>query len=363
MSTEPIVVDGHEDIAWNYYNNGRDFLQSALAARAQERGSDVAHYYGARMTGLPESLLGRVALIVGTIFVAPQASAFLPDEKVLYATTEEATAWGWRQLDYYHQLAERSEKIALVRTQSDLDAVLSTWAAGTTLADHQVGIVVGMEGADPIPTPTHLAEWHARGLRVLGPAWTGTRYSGGTRAPGPLTALGRELLDAMAELGMVLDLAHMAPQAMREALDRYEGPLFASHANPLKFRPEATTRSLSDELIRRIAERDGAVGIVPFNLFLVPDWQLGDGKDAATLQTVVAAIDHVCQVTGSARHVGLGSDFDGGFGAESAPQGLDTVADLLSLGEPLRQRGYSAEDVAAILGGNFLRILRAGLPA
>jgi membrane dipeptidase len=198
---------------------------------------------------------------------------------------------------------------------------------------------------------------------VLGPAWTGTRYSGGTRAPGPLTALGRELLDVMADFGMVLDLAHMAPEAALEALDRYEGPLFASHANPLKFCPEATTRSLSDEVIRRIAERDGAVGIVPFNLFLVRGWRPGGRKDAATLQTVVAAIDYVCQLTGSARHVGSGCDFDGGFGAESAPVGLETIADLLSIGEQLRLHGYTPEDVAAILGGNFLRILRAGLPA
>ena len=363
MSAEPIVVDGHLDIAWNYYNNGRDFTQSALATRPQERGSAVARYYGARMVGLPECLLGRVALVVGTIFVAPASSAFFPDEQVLYDTPEEATVWGQRQLDYYHRLADENEKIALVRTQAELDAVLGTWAEGTTLADHRVGVIVGMEGADPIPSPAHVEEWYARGLRVIGPAWTATRYSGGTRAPGPLTDLGRELLDVMAQFGMVLDLAHMAPEAALEALDRYEGPLFASHANPLKFRPDLPVRNLSDDVIRRIAERDGAVGIVPYNLFLVRDWRMGDRKDAAGLQTVVAAIDHVCQLTGSARYVGIGSDFDGGFGAESAPEGLDTIADLLRIGEPLRQRGYTPEDVAAILGGNFLRILRAGLPA
>ncbi len=363
MSADPIVVDGHLDIAWNYYNNGRHFPQSALAARAQERGSAVARLYGTRMVGLGECLLGRVALVVGTIFVAPKDFASFPSEKVLYSTVEEATAWGQRQLDYYHRLADEHDAIALVRTQAELDAVLATWAEGTTLADHRVGIVVGMEGADPIPSPAHLQAWHARGLRVLGPAWTRTRYSGGTHAPAPLTALGRALLEAMAELNMVLDLAHMAPQATLEALDCYEGPLFASHANPLKFCPEATTRNLSDDIILRIAERDGAVGIVPYNLFLVRGWQIGDRKDAANLQTVVAAIDHVCQLTGSARHVGIGSDFDGGFGAESVPEGLDTVADLLRIGDQLRLRGYATEDVAAILGGNFLRILRAGLPA
>ena len=76
----------------------------------------------------------------------------------------------------------------------------------------------------------------------------------------------------------------------------------------------------------------------------------------------IGAIDHVCQVTGSANHVGIGSDFDGGFGAESIPAELDTVADLRLIGPALLARGYTPEAVNSILGGNFLRILRTALP-
>jgi membrane dipeptidase len=179
---------------------------------------------------------------------------------------------------------------------------------------------------------------------------------------GPLTDLGRELLEVMASFGMILDLSHMAPEACQEALERYEGPLFASHANPLRFRKNRPDRNLSDDIIRLIAERGGAIGIMPYNLFLLQDWQLGDRKDAATMDHVVAAIDHVCEITGSAQHIGIGSDFDGGFGAASTPAGFDTVADLWEIGRALASRGYVSEDVAAILSGNFLRILRAGLP-
>jgi membrane dipeptidase len=80
------------------------------------------------------------------------------------------------------------------------------------------------------------------------------------------------------------------------------------------------------------------------------------------MDTVIAAIDHVCQITGNARHVGIGSDFDGGNGAEAAPLGFETVADLWEIGPALSAQGYTPEDVSAILSGNMLRILRAGLP-
>lgn len=361
--TTPIIVDGHLDIAWNYFNNRRDFLQSAWARRRHETDPLFLQRYGHSMVGLPELLIGRVAVVCASIFTAPAWCKTYPDEQVIYESPEEAHQWGMRQLKYYHRLVEQEPRLQLVQTQADLDAVLVTWADGRSVADHRLGLIVGMEGADPILEPHQLEEWYEGGLRVVGPAWTQTRYSGGTKAPGPLTDLGRALLEAMASLGMVLDLAHMAPEACLEALDRYEGPLFASHANPLRFRPDRPDRNLSDDLIRRIAERDGAVGIMPYNLFLLRDWKSGDGKDAATIDTVIAAIDHVCQITGSARHVGIGSDFDGGFGAASTPAEFETSADLWAIGGALAARGYTPADVTAILGENFLRILRAGLPA
>jgi membrane dipeptidase len=80
------------------------------------------------------------------------------------------------------------------------------------------------------------------------------------------------------------------------------------------------------------------------------------------LDDVVAAVDHVCQVVGDADHVGLGSDFDGGFGADSTPESLDTVADLPRIGLALGEAGYDQGDVEAILNGNWLRVLKETLP-
>ncbi|HML20383.1 MAG TPA: membrane dipeptidase [Aggregatilinea sp.] len=360
--TTDIIVDAHQDIAWNAFNNGRDFRMSAWAKRRRETDPTFLKRYGRAMVGLPEVLLGRVAIIGATLFVSPAWTKVYPDEKLLYSTPDDAYSLASRQLDYYQRLADEIPQIDLVRTQADLDAVLATWAEGTDLGDHRVGLVMLMEGADPILEPAQLEEWYARGLRVVGPAWTATRYSGGTQAVGPLTDLGRELLEVMESYGMVLDLSHMAPEAARESLERYGGPLFAGHANPLRFSKDRVDRNLSDDVIRGIAEHDGAVGIMPYNLFLKEGWAPGDRKSLVTMEDILAAIDHVCQVTGSARHVGIGSDFDGGFGAASTPLEFETVADLWEIRRALQQRGYGPEDVTAILGGNMLRVLRAGLP-
>jgi membrane dipeptidase len=358
-----IIVDGHQDIAWNYFQNRRDFRRSAHDQRRRETDPVHLRRYGRCMVGLPEALEAHVAVMVVSIFVSPSDRKMYPDETILYDTPEEACRLGTQQLDYYHRLAEQDEQIQLILAQRDLDAVLATWEEDRLEEDHRIGLVISMEGADPILEPAEIEKWRARGLRAVGPAWSATRYSGGTKAPGPLTDLGRELLASMREFGMILDLAHMDPNACLEALDRYDGPLYASHANPLRFRQDRVDRNLSDTIIQLIAERDGVVGIMPYNLFLIEGWERGDRKEAASMANVVAAIDHVCQLTGSARHVGIGSDFDGGFGSESAPEDFDTIADLRQIEPALTARGYPPEDIEAVLSGNFLRVLRAGLPA
>lgn len=359
-----IVFDAHEDIAWNALTFARDYTRAAHATRRleAENGSHAPRVNGEATLGLPDWLLGRVGVVVGTVFVSPAHRSFGAWDTIIYRTPQEAYEQATRQVDYYQRFAGECEKIDLVLRQSDLDAVLRTWADGAELADHRVGVIVSMEGADPILEPKQVEEWFERGVRAVGLAWAATRYAGGTSEPGPLTDLGRALLEAMADLGMALDLSHAAEEAYLEALDRYEGVVIASHSNPRRFCP--TDRGLSDMMIARMAERDGVIGIVPYNGFLKPGWRMGrDRKDEVRLADVAAAIDHVCQVTGSARHVGIGSDFDGGFGAGHIPEEFDTVADLWNIGKALAGRGYAREDVEAILSGNFLRVFRAALPA
>jgi membrane dipeptidase len=272
-----------------------------------------------------------------------------------------------QQLDYYHRLADENPRFALVRTQHELDGVLSTWkddapAEESSLEDRrQVGLVVLMEGADPIIKPQDVERWYERGLRIVGPAWlAGTRYAGGNSSPGPLTEEGVRLLRTMLSLNMILDVSHLSDQACLQALDRYDGPVIASHSNPRSLVPG--DRQLSDDMLKALLARDGVAGVCLSNTMLLRGWQRGDRKDAVTVANVAAVVDYVCQMAGDAQHVGLGSDFDGGFGAESVPAELDTVADLPAVAGALKARGYADADVEAIMGGNWLRKLRQALP-
>ncbi len=360
---KPIIVDAHEDLAWNIFAYGRDYTRSVEETRRLERGSTTVERNGDALLGWPEYQRGRVALVFGTLFAPPrQGNRYAGDEKA-YATAEEANRLYWQQLDIYHRLVDaHPDKFRLVTGRGGLQAVLEAWEAEPE-ASQAVGIVPLMEGADGIRGPDELPRWWERGLRLIGLAWTATRYSGGTRAPGPLTAAGRELLQAMADYPFVLDLSHMDSLAARQALDLYQGPIIASHANPAAMLPGVeSNRHLPDDVIRSLVARDGVIGVVVFNLFLKAGWRRGDPREAVTLETVADHIDYICQMVGSARHVGLGSDFDGGFGVQAAPAGIDSVADLQKLTEVLARRGYSQADIAAILGGNWVRVLQNALP-
>ena len=353
-----IIVDAHEDIAFNWLAGGRDWRHSALATRRAEAGQEDKRRAGLASTGLPDSLAGRVGLICATLFTAPRSRhASGPWDSLSYSDAREAYALASSQLDYYERLADEHGQISLVHNLAQLDAVLATWDDGAPEQERQVGLVLLMENADPIIEPEQFEEWYERGVRIVGPAWTASRYCGGTGQPGPLTDEGRALLEIMAEYGALLDLSHMAEEACREALDRYEGPIFASHSNPRRFCD--TDRHLEDDMLRQLAERGGVAGVVLFNRFLSNSWS---GPPRLPLDVVLQVIDHVCQLTGSAAHVGIGSDLDGGFGAESAPLGIETVADLSAIGVGLAARGYGQDDIAAILGGNMLRQLRGTLP-
>lgn len=353
--TRPLlVVDAHQDIAYNALTFGRDYKLSALKKRQieAERGTT----YPPATVGLPEAIVGRVALIFATIFISPEGVSASGWPEETYSTPRQAHDLAMKQYDYYMRLTDETASVMLVRDRAELDEVLATWDDDVDLRDRRQGLVLLMEGADPILEPRQFEDWYERGVRIVGPAWNETRYAAGTGRPGRLSPLGRELLEIMRDFNAILDLSHLAEEAYFEALEAYDGVIIASHSNPRRFRD--SDRHLSDLMIQRLAERDGVMGIVPYNRFLSESWSSGDSKRKVSIQVVADAIDHVCQVTGSAAHVGIGSDFDGGFGAASIPDEIDTVADLIRIADVLRARGYDEADIEAIMSGNMLRKLR-----
>ena len=358
-----LIVDAHEDLAWNMLTFSRDYTLPAAETRQCEQGGLAPQHNGDTLLGWPDYQSGRVAVVFSTLFNAPQHRRLGDWDVMSYSTFDEAHALYRAQLEAYHRLAgDHPDMFRLVHTRRDLQAVLDHWKR-TDTDEHPVGLIVLMENAEGVRQPGELEEWWAGGVRIIGPAWTGTRYCGGTREPGPLTPDGCALLKRMAELGFVLDLSHMDAQAALQALDSYPRQVIASHGNALALLPGSdSNRHLTNEVLRGLIKRDGVIGVVPNNGFLLVDWRSRGGREAVSIDLLVAQIDYICQLAGDAHHVGLGSDFDGGFGLQSVPVELDTIADLQILAPRLAQKGYTEVDIAAILGENWLSMLQINLP-
>ncbi len=362
---QPLIVDAHEDIAYNILNYGRDYTRAAVETRRleHESGSTAIEHNGETLLGWPDYQRGSVAVVFGTLFVTPIRRKTGEWEKQVYADPNQAHRFYRRQLDIYTKLAdEHPDHFSLIGSRADLETVLAHWD-NPKAESHPVGLVPLMEGAEGVRDPSELDNWWEWGVRVIGPAWAGTRFCGGTRDPGPLTEDGRLLLKAMADIGFTLDLSHMDELSARQALDMYTGPIVASHANAAALVPGYDgNRLLQDDVLQGILERDGIIGVVPFCRFLNFEWKFGDPRDNITLETLAAHVDHICQMAGDARHVGLGTDFDGGFGVSAVPAGVDTIADMQKLGPVLAAKGYNDEQIAAVLGKNWLRHLQTYLP-
>jgi membrane dipeptidase len=346
-----MIVDGHEDLALNVLADGRDYLTSAHAIREVEAAAGLESANGVCMLGLADWRAADVRVVVATMQAIPRAHA-QPGEPS-YVTAEAAYRQARAQLEIYRDWDAHHPQIRIVASRVQLDDLLAD-------GEQPIGLVLLMENADSIREPDELSWWWEQGLRIIGPAWHSNRYSGSTMTGGPLTDLGRRLLDEMERVGFVLDITHMSDVSAREALDRYEGVVVATHANARRTVPR--DRLLPDDLVAQIADRDGVIGALALNWAVDPDWKQ-KGKEGVTLDGVVGAIDDLREIAGTTRHIAIGTDFDGGQGAESAPAELDTIADLPKLAEPLRSRGYTEADVEGIMSGNWLRVLRRALPS
>ena len=351
-----IIVDAHLDLAYNALTFGRDYLQTVEQIRATEAKLPAHDIATVSFRQLKEAGVG---LVFGTIFVLPATSSNLMSREMrsVYHDAQSAHRLGMEQLDYYRRLVDvEQNRLRLVTDTGSLEEVLKS---NEEEEQPLLGIVPLMEGADPIREPQELELWVEKGLRVIGLAWDDTRYAAGAwrESRHGLTKEGRALLEVMAQYGLILDLTHMNEKASLEALDHYEGPVVATHSNARVL--VSGERQLSDNQIRLLGERNGVIGIVLFNRFLRAGYEKGDPKALVTLDHVLAHIDHICQILGDARHVGLGTDFDGGVGAADIPAELDSSADLPLIAGKLRAYGYEEADIIAIMGGNWIHLLRS----
>lgn len=347
-----LVIDAHLDLSMNALQWNRDLRVPVAEMRRLEAGM-TQKGRGRSTVSLPELRCGGVGLSIVTL-IARIAREGNPRSG--YRTADIACAVAHGQLAYY-RLLEADGLCRLITDRAGLDAAATAWADGRA-DDQPLGFILSMEGADPIMSPDQLPGWHAAGLRLLELTHYGvSTYAHGTGTEGGLLPLAKPLLKAMEETGVILDVTHLADQSLSEALDAYSGPVIASHHNCRALVPG--DRQLTDDQIRRLVERGAVIGAAFDDWMLYPGWVRGEtSPEVVSMSDVVDHIDHVCQLAGDSRHSGIGTDLDGGYGTEQTPRDLDTISDLQHLPALLQARGYTDEDVANIMHGNWLRLLR-----
>src|SRR5215210_4339581 len=264
-----LVVDAHLDLAMNALMWNRDLAISAQETRRIEREEGFTEKGRAAGTvGFPDLRAGEIGLVFATVIARKNHGQ---NSSIDFRTHEITFAQAQGQLAYYQEL-ERQAIIRLIRTRADLDVWRTAWEADP--ADAPFGFVLLMEGADPIVAPEQAQLWWDDGLRMVGLAHYGpSAYAFGTGSAGPLPQKGRELLAAMDEVGMIQDMSHLTDESFYDSLNRFQGPIMASHSNCRALVPG--DRQITDDMIRRMAERDGVIGAVMDAWMLEPEWDRG----------------------------------------------------------------------------------------
>jgi membrane dipeptidase len=342
MTKKPLtIVDAHLDLADNAV------LGRPVHLHAREQKPDEG---GIPTVGLPDLREGHVDLICATIFCQPKY-----DNKPGYTTPDEAHSAALEQLNWYDS-QQSAGTMRLVRQPNDIPVLIpspGTPGEGKGGGPSTTSAIILMEGADPIRNSDDARLFFNRGLRIVGLTWKeGTRYAGGNSKPGPLTPAGEDLIKTLDSLGIIHDTSHLSDESFWRLLEiTGDAPVMASHSNCRSIVPGI--RQLSDDMIRAIAERGGMIGINFFNQFLVPPDEVN--KRPANLNDVVTHIRHICDLTGSAAFIGLGTDMDGGIGRNEIPHEIQTSADLPRVADALSSAGFVDEDIIDIMSENWTR--------
>lgn len=375
------IVDAHLDLSMNALEWNRDLTKPVAEINAREVGLTDKPDRAKAVVSLPELRKGNIGLVVAT-----QIARYVSPENPLpgWHSPEQAWAQTQGQLAYY-QAMEFAGEMVQIKDSDSLEKHLALWDWDSwerdfdlldfTLAEKKpvgdllnspsakkkpIGYILSLEGADSIISMEHLEKAYADGLRAVGPAHYGSgRYAQGTDASGLMGEKGHKLLRKMEELNIILDATHLCDDSFWEALDHFNGPIWASHNNCRELVNH--NRQFSDEQIKALIDRGAVIGGALDAWMMVPDWVRGQSDPKAmncNLNVVIDHLDHICQIAGNCLHVGIGSDLDGAFGREQCPYDLETIADLQKMERLLKVRGYSDEDISNILHGNWIRFLR-----
>jgi len=291
----------------------------------------------------------------------------------------------------YEQAARHPDRMMMAFSVADIERAHR---------EHKLAALLGIEGGHSIENDIHLLrDFYRLGVRYMTLSWSNTNEwadsSGDISNPkvehhNGLTDGGKQIVLEMNRLGMLVDISHVADKTFYDAIATTKAPVIASHssARALTNHP----RNMTDDMLRAVAKNGGVVQVNFYNAFIDENYRRAaeaqaKERDAAVkayddrqkaagktvtyldndrierewaakiprppLSSLIDHIDHVAKVAGI-DHVGLGSDFDGVSGA--TPEGIDSAADLPKITQALLDRGYHAEEIRKILGGNLLRV-------
>jgi membrane dipeptidase len=355
-----LLIDAHLDLAMNAMEWNRNLQLSVHQIRDSEMGMTDKPDRGKGTVSLPALREGNIGLVVAT-----QIARYVGPGSTLkgWHSPEQAWAQTQGQLAWYKAM-EAAGEMRQIKDQQALEEHLSYWNQDINHTNKAIGYVLSLEGADSLITLDHLHIAHGYGLRAVGPGHYGLgRYANGTDATGHLNEMGRNLLKEMLGLNMILDATHLCDEAFWDAMEIYDGTIWASHNNCRALVNH--NRQFSDEMIKTLIQKGAVIGGALDAWMMVPNWQRGVSTPESTnctLEIMIDHLDHICQLAGNTQHVGIGTDLDGAYGKEQCPYDLDTIADMQQLENRLLKRGYTQSDLENIFHNNWLRQLRKSLP-
>ncbi len=293
----------------------------------------------------------------------------------------------------YHQAAQHPDKMTMAFTANDIVRAHQ---------QHKFAALMGIEGGHAIENDLHLLrDFYRLGVRYMTLTWSNTNEWADSSGDIPdvphhngMTNFGKEVVREMNRLGMIVDISHVSDATFYQAVSTSQAPVIASHSSARALTDHP--RNMTDDMLRAVAKNGGVVMVNFYSAFIDENYrktsldpekikQRDEEVDAfkkahahpdgspvtydeyaplekkwaaqfprPPLKSLINHIDHIAKVAGI-DHVGLGSDFDG---VTSLPEGIDSVADLPKITQALLERGYTAEQIHKILGGNFLRAMR-----
>jgi len=345
------LFDAHLDMAWNALEFNRNLKLPIEKIREFEH-TLKDRWIDDPIVSWEELRKGQIGTVIATLLPRLHARDM---QNSFYQSREAAYAASRAQLIYYRKLVEEGY-LREIPDKATLESHVEEWKSPT--AESPIGFILSMEGSWSVLEPAMIEEWYNRGLRILGPAHYGPdEYCHGTGSEGGLKERGPELLREMERVGMLLDATHLSDQSFWEALEIYSGPVLASHHNCRALVPG--DRQLTDEQIKALIERGAVIGAAFDNWMINPGWvRFQSDPKTVVLADILKHIDHICQIAGSAKHCGIGSDLDGGYGKEQCPSDLDSIADLRKLIDLLQKQGYSDDDIEGIMYRNWVEFFR-----